>query len=327
MTEPRTLGRVDWMPRKKVWRVIWYKGAADIPAGDYPTKKEAEDALRELVARGNPGGETMVNPRAGTEVYVEKLPKCDFCEEPALYDAKTRMGPWAYMCEEHFKQHGLGRLGTGFGQRLRPRKALGEAEKLRGEPEKELSVTMTGDDLETATFEGVWYPTCPYCGAETPAEPDAHAVYCEACNRRFKIINPFFSSGNPGFTTEKAREIGKQLGIGFDRYDVEQFRQGLNVELEHCNVTNCDPLLTGKIAQAHLNELPDYYTRLAKMEASSVKTETERKSLHERIFGKGSTPPLERLGKGETLNNLLPMALTDGPPLPRMLALRWPWKK
>ncbi|GAI65502.1 unnamed protein product, partial [marine sediment metagenome] len=55
MTEPRTLGRVDWMPRKKVWRVIWYKGAADIPAGDYPTKKEAEDALREFVAKGNPG--------------------------------------------------------------------------------------------------------------------------------------------------------------------------------------------------------------------------------------------------------------------------------
>jgi hypothetical protein len=216
------------------------------------TKEEKEQFLK----RGNPGGETMVNPRAGTEVYVEKLPKCNFCDKPALYDAKTRMGPWAYMCEEHFKQHGLGRLGTGFGQRLRPRKALGEAEKLRGEPEKELSITMTGDDLETATFDGVWYPTCPYCGAETPAEPDAHAVYCEACNRRFKIINPFFSRGNLGFTTE-----------------------------------------------------------------------AERKSLHERIFGKGSTPPLERLGKGETLNNLLPMSPTDGPPLPRVLALRWPWKK
>ncbi|GAJ12055.1 unnamed protein product, partial [marine sediment metagenome] len=131
------------------------------------------------------------------EVYVEKLPKCDFCDEPALYDAKTRMGPWAHMCEEHFKQHGLGRLGTGFGQRLRPRRALAEAERLRGEPEKELSVTMTQDDLETATFESVWYPTCPYCGAETSAEPDAHAVYCEACSRRFEIINPFFSSGNP----------------------------------------------------------------------------------------------------------------------------------
>ncbi|GAI98859.1 unnamed protein product, partial [marine sediment metagenome] len=57
------------------------------------------------------------------------------------------------------------------------------------------------------------------------------------------------------------------------------------------------------------------------------KTERERKSLHERIFGKGSTPPLERLGKGETLNDMLPMTPTDGPPLPRGLGLKWPWKK
>ena len=57
------------------------------------------------------------------------------------------------------------------------------------------------------------------------------------------------------------------------------------------------------------------------------KTEAQRKLFHERIFGKGSTPPLERLGKGETLNNLLPMSPDIGPPLPRMLALRWPWKK
>jgi len=47
---------------------------------------------------------------------------------------------------------------------------------------------------------------------------------------------------------------------------------GLEVELEHgardpeTNVTHDDPLLTGKIALAHLNEFPDYYTRLAKME-------------------------------------------------------------
>jgi len=130
------------------------------------------------------------------------------------------------------------------------------------------------------------------------------------------------------FTVEEAKSIGEELGIDFKRYDVEQFRQGMNVELEHCNVTNCDPLLTGKIAQAHLNELPDYYTRLAKMEeASKMKTETERKSFHERIFGKGSTSPTERLGKGETLTNMLPMEPSEGPPLPRGLGLKWPWKK
>jgi len=71
---------------------------------------------------------------------------------------------------------------------------------------------------------------------------------------------------------EQAKKIGEQLGIKWDKYDVEQFRMGMDVELEHgtvdsnTNVTNDDPLMTGKIALAHLNELPDYYTRLAKME-------------------------------------------------------------
>lgn len=74
------------------------------------------------------------------------------------------------------------------------------------------------------------------------------------------------------FTAEEAKNIGEQLGIGWSKFDVEQFRMGMDVELEHgtvdpmTNVTNDDPLSTGKIALAHLNELPDYYTRLAKME-------------------------------------------------------------
>lgn len=74
------------------------------------------------------------------------------------------------------------------------------------------------------------------------------------------------------FTAEEAKEIGEKLGITWDKYDVEQFRMGMDVELEHgtedpnTNVTNDDPLMTGKIALAHLNELPDYYTRLDKME-------------------------------------------------------------
>jgi len=75
------------------------------------------------------------------------------------------------------------------------------------------------------------------------------------------------------FTVEEAKKIGEQLGIDWTNFDVEQFRMGMDVELEHglvdpvTNVTNSDPLITGKIALAHLNEFPDYYTRLAKMEA------------------------------------------------------------
>lgn len=74
------------------------------------------------------------------------------------------------------------------------------------------------------------------------------------------------------FTAEEARKIGEALGIDWTEFDVEQFRMGLHVELEHgtvdpsTDVTHDDPLLTGKIALAHLNEFPDYYTRLAHME-------------------------------------------------------------
>ena len=74
------------------------------------------------------------------------------------------------------------------------------------------------------------------------------------------------------FTAEQAKEIGEKLGIDWSKYDVEQFRRGMDVELEHglvdphTNVTDDDPLMTGKIALAHLNEFPDYYTRLDKME-------------------------------------------------------------
>jgi len=44
--------------------------------------------------------------------------KCDFCEKDAIYDGKTRMGPWGFMCDEHFSQYGVG-LGLGKGQVLK----------------------------------------------------------------------------------------------------------------------------------------------------------------------------------------------------------------
>jgi hypothetical protein len=74
------------------------------------------------------------------------------------------------------------------------------------------------------------------------------------------------------FTAEQAKEIGEKLGIDWSKFDVEQFRTGMDVELEHgkvdphTNVSDDDPLVTGKIALAHLNEFPDYYTRLTEME-------------------------------------------------------------
>jgi hypothetical protein len=74
------------------------------------------------------------------------------------------------------------------------------------------------------------------------------------------------------FTSQEAKQIGDALGIDWSKFDAEQFRIGLDVELEHgaidpqTNVTDNDPILTGKIAWAHLKEFPDYYTRLSTME-------------------------------------------------------------
>lgn len=77
------------------------------------------------------------------------------------------------------------------------------------------------------------------------------------------------------FTTEEAKVIGSKLNIDWKQVDIEQFRMGLEVELEHgardpeTNVTNDDLIMTGKIALAHLHEIPDYYTRLNRMEAEA----------------------------------------------------------
>lgn len=79
------------------------------------------------------------------------------------------------------------------------------------------------------------------------------------------------------FTADEARSTGERIGIDWAKspFDVEQFRMGMDVELEHgtrdpdTNVTDDDLVVTGKIAYAHLNEFPDYYTRLAAMEAEA----------------------------------------------------------
>jgi hypothetical protein len=79
------------------------------------------------------------------------------------------------------------------------------------------------------------------------------------------------------FTEAQAKETGDKLGIKWDKFNVDQFRRGMDVELEHgtidpfTNVTDDNILVTGKIALAHLNEFPDYYDRLEKMEKEAEK--------------------------------------------------------
>ena len=95
------------------------------------------------------------------------------------------------------------------------------------------------------------------------------------------IYNTSDLVGSKHFTAKEAKKIGESLGVDWSKFDVEQFRMGLDVELEHgisdlqTNVTNDNERITGKIALAHLNEFPDYYTRLGKMEK-------EAKESHDR---------------------------------------------
>ena len=97
-------------------------------------------------------------------------------------------------------------------------------------------------------------------------------------NRKTLILQAL--RGNPEqkqFSMEEAKKIATELNINFakERFDLKQFWMGINVELEHgtkfpeANVTNNDPILTGKIALAHLLEIPDYYDRLKKLEAEA----------------------------------------------------------
>jgi len=79
-------------------------------------------------------------------------------------------------------------------------------------------------------------------------------------------------SNSKHFYREDAKKVGETLGVDWSKFDIEQFRMGLDVELEHgirnehTDVTHDDEIMTGKIALAHLNEFPDYYSRLKKME-------------------------------------------------------------
>jgi Protein of unknown function (DUF5661) len=71
---------------------------------------------------------------------------------------------------------------------------------------------------------------------------------------------------------EEAKRVGDEIGVDWDRFDLEQFRAGMDVEYEHgshdpqTDVTGDDPVVTGKTALAHMKEFSDYYVRLERME-------------------------------------------------------------
>ena len=79
------------------------------------------------------------------------------------------------------------------------------------------------------------------------------------------------------FQTDEALSAAQELGLDFakEAFDLEELRRGMDVELEHgrrdpaTDVTEDDPVMTAKIALAHLREMPDYYERLEEMEAAA----------------------------------------------------------
>jgi uncharacterized protein DUF5661 len=83
-------------------------------------------------------------------------------------------------------------------------------------------------------------------------------------------------------TVEEARRVGDLIGVDWGRFDVEQFRAGMDVEFEHgshdpqTDVTHDDPIVTGKIALAHMKEFPDYYERLEQMEEQAKRDWTAK---------------------------------------------------
>ena len=85
-------------------------------------------------------------------------------------------------------------------------------------------------------------------------------------------------------TAEEARRVGDEIGVDWQRFDLEQFRAGMNVEFEHgshdpqTDVTGDDPITTGKIALAHMKEFPDYYERLERMEAEAEREWAAKRS-------------------------------------------------
>lgn len=92
------------------------------------------------------------------------------------------------------------------------------------------------------------------------------------------------------YTEEIIRLAAKKLDISLDKYDIEQIKMGMKVELEHgsvnadknLNVTNDEPGATLQITLAHLEEDPEYYTKL-----KQVEKQPEEEKVEERYKLKG----------------------------------------
>ena len=115
----------------------------------------------------------MFLPEPTRTVQVDELPKCQFDEKTAVYDTKTTFGPFAYVCEEHYKQYGRP-----------PTTKLEKRVKIGYKSSKTLIVHLP----ITAIDETVEIK-CPHCGEPRLAESGAYyKVICDSCGNRYRIV-------------------------------------------------------------------------------------------------------------------------------------------
>ena|GEM_PF-736355 len=166
---------------------------------------------------------------------------------------------------------------------------------------KKLPERVKGKAMHGAA-SGPWKPSAPkvptpkHTRVARPAPPAQPAKPLVAFASSERMINEMHSKARAkskpmsagGFTRAEAQRVADLMGLDFERegFTLDAFREGLNVELEHGDVTHKRAIATGKIARAHLRERPDYYAKLRKLERSPMVGKA-RASMYQ---GAGASP-------------------------------------
>jgi hypothetical protein len=93
--------------------------------------------------------------------------------------------------------------------------------------------------------------------------------------RKYDFYNKTFKN-YPDLTLKKTKEVGDEIGLDWSIIDLGEFRQGIKEEMEHgseygaaSKVHDDDYVISGRIALAHIIEVPDYYQRLETLETEA----------------------------------------------------------
>ena len=116
---------------------------------------------------------------------VASVPKCDFCGKEATYDAPTKHGPWANMCEACYKVNR--RPNLGIGTRFKKRTPTND-NNIKSPKKAEIL-----SSLEELAIDGMMECACPSCGEHRNLEPDFSGEFtCEGCGQTCIVVNPLF---------------------------------------------------------------------------------------------------------------------------------------